>query len=46
MALFASIVVIILSFVWTRNKLERRDGILMVALYILYLMYLIIKEFQ
>lgn len=44
MALMASIVVLILSLVWTRNKLERRDGLLMVTIYILYVAYLIIKE--
>jgi cation:H+ antiporter len=46
MALFAPIMVIILSFVWTRNKLERRDGILMITIYVLYVSYLLIKEFQ
>lgn len=44
MALMASVVVLVLSFVWTRNKLERRDGILMITIYILYVAYLITKE--
>ena len=44
MALMASITILVLSFVWTRNKLERRDGILMVIIYILYVAYLIAKE--
>ncbi len=46
MALMASVVVLILSFVWTRNRLERRDGIIMVTIYILYVAYLIAKELQ
>lgn len=46
MALMASVVVLILSFVWTRNRLERRDGIIMVTIYILYVAYLITKELQ
>jgi cation:H+ antiporter len=44
MALMASITILVLSFVWTRNKLERKDGILMVTIYILYVAYLIAKE--
>ncbi len=44
MAMMASVVVLILALVWTRNKLERRDGILMITIYILYVAYLIAKE--
>lgn len=44
MALIASVVVLVLSLVWTRNKLERRDGMLMIFLYICYVAYLITKE--
>jgi cation:H+ antiporter len=44
MALMASVAVLVLSLVWTRNKLERRDGILMITIYILYVGYLIAKE--
>jgi cation:H+ antiporter len=46
MALMASLMVVILSFVWTKNRLERRDGVLMVSIYIAYVTYLIIKEIQ
>lgn len=45
-SLMAPVVVLILSLVWTRNRLERRDGVLMVSIYILYVTYLIIKEIQ
>ena len=44
MALMAPIVVLVLSIIWTRNKLERKDGIILVIIYILYLAYLISKE--
>lgn len=44
MGLMAPIVVLILSVLWTRNKLERKDGIILVVIYILYLAYLISKE--
>jgi cation:H+ antiporter len=43
-ALMASIVVLILAFVWTRNRLGKKDGIVMVSIYILYLIYLIQME--
>lgn len=44
MALFASVAVLVLSLVWTRNRLDRRDGTLMIAIYALYVAYLIAKE--
>lgn len=44
MALFASVAVLVLSLVWTRNRLDRRDGTLMIAIYVLYVAYLIAKE--
>lgn len=44
MALAAPVVLLVLALVWTRNKLERRDGILLVTIYILYVAYLITKE--
>lgn len=44
MALAAPVVLLVLAIVWTRNKLERRDGILLVTIYILYVAYLIAKE--
>jgi cation:H+ antiporter len=46
MALFAPVMVLVLSLVWTRNKLERHDGITLVLIYVLYLAYLISKELQ
>ncbi len=44
MALAAPVVLLILAVVWTRNRLERRDGLLLVTIYILYVAYLITKE--
>jgi cation:H+ antiporter len=46
MALFAPIVLLILALFWTRNKLERRDGILLMTIYVLYVTYLIVKELR
>lgn len=46
MALAAPVVLLVLALVWTRNKLERRDGLLLVTIYILYVAYLITKELQ
>jgi cation:H+ antiporter len=46
MVLFAPVMVLVLSLVWTRNKLERHDGITLVLIYILYVTYLIAKEFS
>jgi cation:H+ antiporter len=43
-ALLASITVLVLSLVWTRNKLERKDGLVMIVIYIAYVAYLISKE--
>ncbi|GAB0174133.1 MAG: calcium/sodium antiporter [Candidatus Altimarinota bacterium] len=44
MAFIAPVVVLVLSLVWTRNKLERRDGITLVIMYLIYLGYLISEE--
>lgn len=46
MALAAPIVVLILALVWTRNRLDRRDGILLVTIYIAYIAYLIMQELK
>ena len=44
MALAAPVVLLVLAIVWTRNRLERPDGLLLVTIYILYVAYLITKE--
>lgn len=44
MALMAPVMVLVLSLLWTRNKLEKKEGTILVIFYILYLFYLITKE--
>jgi Ca2+/Na+ antiporter len=46
MALAAPVVLLVLALIWTRNRLERRDGILLVTIYILYVVYLVVKEIR
>jgi cation:H+ antiporter len=46
MALAAPVVLLVLTLIWTRNRLERRDGVLLVTIYILYVAYLIAKELR
>lgn len=46
MAVAAPIMLMVLGYFWTRNKLERRDGILLVTIYVLYITYLVVKEIQ
>lgn len=44
MALMAPVMVLVLSLLWTRNKLEKKEGTILVLFYVLYLLYLITKE--
>ena len=44
MALMAPVMVLVLSIIWTRNKLEKKEGAILVIVYMLYLIYLISKE--
>ena len=43
-ALLAPVVLLVFAVIWTRNRLERRDGLFLVTIYILYVAYLIAKE--
>jgi cation:H+ antiporter len=45
-SLLAPIVLLILAQVWTKNKIHKKEGIVLLAIYILYTAYLIIKELQ
>lgn len=43
-AIFAPILLILLSFVWTRNSIWRKEGILLTLSYVIYIIYLIFEE--
>jgi cation:H+ antiporter len=43
-SLLAPIMLILLAFVWTKNKLEKKEGCILLLLYILYLIFLLSKE--
>lgn len=45
-SLLAPIALLILAQVWTKNKIHKKEGIVLLAIYILYTTYLIIKELQ
>jgi cation:H+ antiporter len=43
-AIFAPILLILLSFIWTKNSIWRKEGVLLILSYIGYIIYLILKE--
>ncbi len=43
-AIFAPILLILLSFIWTKNSIGRKEGILLMLGYIGYITYLIVNE--
>lgn len=44
MAFFAPLAIILLAFVWTRNQIGKKEGILLLSVYILYIFYHIGRE--
>lgn len=43
-AIFAPILLLLLSFIWTRNSIWRKEGVLLVLCYTAYIAYLIAQE--
>lgn len=45
-AIFAPILLLLLSFIWTKNSIWRKEGVLLLMAYFFYLWYLIVNELQ
>lgn len=45
-AIFAPILLIILTFIWTKNSIGRKEGILLLMSYVFYIVYLIYSEMK
>ncbi len=44
MAIAAPIILLFLSLLWTKNQIGKKEGFLLVFIYLLYLVYLIMLE--